>query len=275
MHTSRPIGIFDSGFGGLTILQKIRAVLPEHDYIYLGDNARAPYGSRSFETIYQYTKECVEWFFQQGCPLVILACNTASAKALRTIQQRDLPVMAPENRVLGIVRPTSEIIGTLSERGKIGILATVGTVESGSYILEIEKFFPELQVIQQACPIWVPLVEYGEHQNPGTNFFIRKYIDLLLKKDPDIDTVLLACTHYPLLLSKIEEYMPVDIRVITQGDIVANSLVDYLARHPEMNNRISRNGTLKFFTTDNADNFNQKGEMFFGSPVHASHVHMV
>jgi len=273
MQTSHPIGVFDSGYGGLTILRQIRASLPDYDYIYLGDNARAPYGSRSFETIYEYTLEAVKWFFDQGCPLVILACNTASAKALRTIQQKDLPDLAPHNRVLGIVRPTSEVIGHMSGGGHIGILATQGTVESQSYILEIQKFFPELQVHQQACPIWVPLVEHAEHDSPGTDYFIKKYIDLLLKKDRQIDSVLLACTHYPLLETKIKEYMPVDIQVISQGKIVAVSLMGYLNRHPEISERITRTGSLSFYTTENAATFNQNAARFFGAAVDATQVH--
>lgn len=273
MQTSHPIGVFDSGYGGLTILRQIRTSLPDYDYIYLGDNARAPYGSRSFETIYEYTLEAVKWFFDQGCPLVILACNTASAKALRTIQQKDLPGLAPQNRVLGIVRPTSEVIGDMSEGGNIGILATQGTVESQSYILEIKKFFPEVKIEQQACPIWVPLVEYGEQDSPGTNYFIKKYIDLLLKKDAQIDTVLLACTHYPLLETKIKEYMPVDIQVVTQGKIVADSLVDYLNRHPEISERITQEGALSFYTTEQATTFNQQAARFFGAEVDATQVH--
>ncbi|SEA24120.1 glutamate racemase [Arachidicoccus rhizosphaerae] len=273
MQTSCPIGIFDSGYGGLTILSQIRAVLPDYDYIYLGDNARAPYGSRSFETIYEYTLEAVKWFFKQGCPLVILACNTASAKALRTIQQNDLPGLAPDNRVLGIVRPTSEVIGHMSEAGNIGILATQGTVESGSYILEIQKFFPTVKVQQQACPIWVPLVEYGEQDSPGTDYFIKKYIDLLLKKDDKIDSVLLACTHYPLLEKKIKEYMPVDIRVISQGKIVAASLADYLKRHPEIEQRITQGQSVSFYTTEKAETFNHHAKRFFGAELSATQVH--
>lgn len=273
MQTSHPIGIFDSGYGGLTILQQIRSTLPDYDYIYLGDNARAPYGSRSFETIYEYTLEAVKWFFKQGCPLVILACNTASAKALRTIQQNDLPELAPDNRVLGIVRPTSEVIGHISEGGNIGILATQGTVESASYILEIQKFFPEANIHQQACPIWVPLVEYGEQDSPGTGFFVKKYIDQLLKKDERIDTVLLACTHYPLLLKKIEEFMPVDIQVVTQGQIVADSLSDYLLRHADLRDRITSTGQLEFYTTESAETFNKAAARFFGAEVAAKQVH--
>jgi len=273
MQTTCPIGIFDSGYGGLTILSQIRAALPGYDYIYLGDNARAPYGSRSFETIYEYTLEAVKWFFNQGCPLVILACNTASAKALRTIQQNDLPGLAPENRVLGIVRPTSEVIGHMSQQGNIGILATQGTVESESYILEIQKFFPAVKVQQQACPIWVPLVEYGEQDSPGTDYFIKKYIDLLLKKDANIDSVLLACTHYPLLEKKSKEYMPVDIQVISQGKIVADSLVDYLQRHPQMERRLTTGGAVSFFTTERAETFNQQARRFFGQALSATQVH--
>ena len=275
MEKYSPIGVFDSGYGGLTILRQIRANLPAYDYIYLGDNARAPYGSRSFETIYEYTLEAVKWFFAQGCPLVILACNTASAKALRTIQQRDLPSLAPANRVLGIVRPTSEVIGEMSEDGNIGVLATQGTVESESYILEIQKFFPGVNVVQQACPIWVPLVEYGEQDNPGTDYFVKKYIDALLKKEGRIDTVLLACTHYPLLLDKITEYMPVDIQVVTQGKIVADSLADYLSRHPEIKDRISTAGKMDFYTTDKAETFDAQAERFFGSKVASKQVHQL
>ena len=272
MQTRTPIGIFDSGYGGLTILSQIRAALPAYDYLYLGDNARAPYGPRSFETIYDYTLEAVKWFFRNGCPLVVLACNTASAKALRTIQQNDLPRMNPQKRVLGIVRPTSEVIGNMSQTGHIGILATQGTVESESYILEIQKFFPEVKVQQQACPIWVPLVEYGEQDSPGTDYFIKKYIDLLLKKDDRIDSVLLACTHYPLLEKKIKEYMPVDIRVISQGSIVAKSLGDYLIRHPEMESRISAGGSVSFCTTEREERFNQQAGRFFGEDVHAMQI---
>lgn len=273
MQAYQPIGVFDSGYGGLTILQQIKSTLPDYDYIYLGDNARAPYGSRSFETIYEYTLEAVKWFFKQGCPLVILACNTASAKALRTIQQNDLPDLAPDNRVLGIVRPTSEVIGHMSEGGNIGILATQGTVESESYILEIQKFFPDVRVRQQACPIWVPLVEYGEQDSAGADFFIKKYIDLLLKKDACIDTVLLACTHYPLLQKKIQEYMPVDIQVISQGQIVADSLADYLGRHEALRERISRQGRMDFFTTERAATFNAQAARFFGKAISATQVH--
>jgi glutamate racemase len=274
MLTTRPIGVFDSGFGGLTILKEIQAKLPQYDYIYLGDNARAPYGTRSFETVYQYTLQCVRWFFDQGCPLVILACNTASAKALRTIQQNDLPTMGAEKRVLGIVRPTSEVVGNYSANKKIGILATTGTVLSNSYVIEIHKFFPEVQVVQEACPIWVPLVEYGEYKTAGADFFIKKHIDELLKKQPRIDTVLLACTHYPLLEKKIRNFMPVDVTILSQGEIVANSLSDYLQRHTKMEQSISTNKMTAFYTTDDKDNFNKQAEIFYGQHIDAQQIHL-
>ena len=267
-----PIGVFDSGYGGLTVLKEIVRHMPQYDYLYLGDAARAPYGNRSFETVYQYTLQCVQWFFSQGCPLVILACNTASAKALRTIQQNDLPKIAPDKRVLGIVRPTSEVIGNYTKTNKVGILATNGTVQSGSYVMEIEKFFPTVTVVQEACPMWVPLVENKEYEYAGANYFIKKNIDQLLQKDPQIDTILLACTHYPLLLHKIEEYTPVDVNIITQGSIVAKSLNDYLQRHPEMEQRISTSGQRSFYTTDAIEEFNNQGSVFFGQPIHSKHV---
>jgi len=266
------IGIFDSGYGGLTVLKEIAAKLPQYDYIYLGDNARAPYGSRSFETVYHYTLQCVKWFFEQGCPLVVLACNTASAKALRTIQQNDLPNIAPDKRVLGIVRPTSEVIGQYTKTNKVGILATSGTVQSQSYVMEIEKFYPEVSVVQEACPLWVPLVESNEYESHGADYFVKKNINNLLHKETNIDTVLLACTHYPLLLKKITEYMPVGIKIISQGEIVANSLADYLLRHPEMETRLNKNGQLSFFTTDSTEDFDIHGEKFFGATVHSKHL---
>src|SRR5688500_1448077 len=228
------IGVFDSGYGGLTVLKEIINTLPEYDYIYLGDNARAPYGNRSFETVYHYTLQCVQWFFSQGCSLVILACNTASAKALRTIQQIDLPSIAPDNRVLGVIRPTTEIIGNFSETGNVGILATNGTVASQSYPVEIAKFFPRLKVYQEACPMWVPLVENNEYESHGADFFVKKHIHNIFAKGRMIDVLLLACTHYPLLKKKIGEYVPVGVKLISQGEIVATSLVEYLQRHTEM-----------------------------------------
>ncbi|HEX6914041.1 MAG TPA: glutamate racemase [Chitinophagaceae bacterium] len=272
MPATSPIGIFDSGYGGLTIMKDIVQKLPAYDYIYLGDNARAPYGNRSFETVYHYTLECVQWFFKQGCPLVVLACNTASAKALRTIQQNDLPRIAPDRRVLGVIRPTTEVIGNYTESRSIGILGTTGTVQSGSYEIEIRKFFPDIKVYQEACPMWVPLVENNEHESKGADYFVKKHLDHLLAQGPEIDTLLLACTHYPLMIEKIKEYAPVGTEVIAQGTIVANSLADYLRRHPEMEQRISRGSTKQFFTTDSAEDFNNKASLFFGEEVSAKHL---
>src|SRR5262245_45051943 len=262
-----PIGIFDSGYGGLTVLKEIVNKLPQYDYIYLGDNARAPYGNRSFTTVYHYTLQCVKWFFEQGCPLVILACNTASAKALRTIQQHDLQTIAPDKRVLGVIRPTTELIGQYTKSNKVGNLATNGTVQSESYVIEIEKFYPDVEVVQEACPMWVPLVENNEYESHGADYFIKKHIHQLLKREPLIDTVLLACTHYPLLLKKITEYTPVDIKVLTQGEIVANSLADYLHRHPEIDSRLEQSRTIEFYTTDSAEDFDSHAAIFYGRPV--------
>lgn len=268
------IGVFDSGYGGLTVFRAIRGTLPQYDYLYLGDNARAPYGNRSFETIHAYTWECVRWMFAQGCPLVILACNTASAKALRSIQQIDMPGVFDTERVLGVIRPTAEIIGQHSITGHVGVLGTTGTVQSASYLLEIEKFFPEVQVYQQACPLWVPIVESGEHEGEAADYIVEKNLNQLLSQSPDIDTVLLACTHYPLLSPKILTYLPEGVRLISQGSIVAESLKDYLQRHPEMETRLPRNGNARFFTTDSAADFEQKASLFFGEPVQATQVHL-
>ncbi|WP_336515132.1 glutamate racemase [Pollutibacter soli] len=270
-----PIGIFDSGYGGLTVMKEIVSVLPEYDYIYLGDNARAPYGPRSFDTVYHYTLECVRWFFEQGCPLVILACNTASAKALRTIQQNDLPNIAPDKRVLGVIRPTAEIIGEYTHSKKIGVLGTRGTVQSDSYLIEINKFFPHVNVFQQACPMWVPIVENQEYDQPGADYFVKKSIGELLQKSDEIDTILLACTHYPLLLPKIIENVPEGMRVIPQGEIVARSLQDYLRRHQEMNKRLNFTtieGKRSFFTTDSPEDFDRQASVFFGEKVISKHV---
>src|SRR5258708_1116273 len=275
MQKANPIGVFDSGYGGLTVIKEIINKLPRYDYIYLGDNARPPYGSRSFETVYRYTLECVKWFFEQGCHLVILACNTASAKALRTIQQNDLPKIDKEKRVLGVIRPTAEIIGNFSESKHIGILGTSGTVVSNSYVLEIQKFYPGIKVYQQACPMWVPLVENNEYDNHGTDFFVKKYIHQLLGQDEAIDTVLLACTHYPLLLEKIKEYSPADMKILTQGWIVAESLEDYLRRHPEIDNKCSKNERREFYTTDSTEDFDSHGSIFFGAPVQSKHVSLI
>ena len=263
------IGVFDSGYGGLTVLKEITSKLPQYNYLYLGDNARAPYGPRSFETVYRYTLQCVKWFFKQGCPLVILACNTASAKALRTIQQNDLPEIDSSKRILGIVRPTSEVIGQYTKTNKVGILATSGTVQSGSYEIEINKFFPGVKIVQEACPIWVPLVENNEHETHGADYFVKKNINELLHKDADIDAILLACTHYPLLLKKIKEYTPVHIKILSQGEIVANSLADYLLRHPEMEIRLKKESRQIFYTTDSSENFDKQGEIFFGKKLNS------
>lgn len=272
METAGAIGVFDSGYGGLTVLKSLVNKLPQYDYIYLGDNARAPYGNRSFETVYHYTWQCVEWFFKQGCSLVILACNTASAKALRTIQQQDLPRTDPSKRVLGVIRPTAEVIGTYSETNSVGILATNGTVASQSYPMETAKFFPELEVIQEACPMWVPLVENEEYKNHGADYFVKKNLHSIFEKGPRIDVILLACTHYPLLKEKIEEYLPVGVKLISQGDIVADSLVDYLERHPEMEQRCSKGGGRLFYTTDSTEDFDNHATIFYEAEVQSRHV---
>jgi glutamate racemase len=272
MKQPGPIGVFDSGYGGLTVLKELIRHLPDNDFLYLGDNARAPYGNRSFETVYEYTLECVKHLFSRGCRLVILACNTASAKALRTIQQKDLPNIDPELRVLGVIRPTTEIIGNYSKTGHVGIFATTGTVASQSYVVEIEKFFPNIKVHQEACPMWVPLVENGEFSNPGTDYFLQKHISNLMHLSPHIDTILLGCTHYPLLMNDLRRLIPHDIQLLAQGEIVANSLVDYLQRHPEIDNMCSKNERVDFLTTDNAEEFNLKAATFFGQPVKSTHL---
>ena len=272
MAPYRPIGIFDSGYGGLTVFKAIAAKLPQYDYIYLGDNARAPYGNRSFETVHQYTQECVEWFFKMGCPLVILACNTASAKALRTIQQLYLPANAPGRRVLGVIRPTSEVVGNYTVTNSIGILGTKGTITSGSYEMEIRKFFPSINIHTLACPMWVPIVEYGEYKSEGADYFVHKYLDVLFTNAPDIDTVLLACTHYPLLLDKINKYLPTGASAICQGGIVADSLSGYLHRHPEMETAITKQQSMRFFTTDDTTDFDKHGGIFFGEKIKSEYV---
>ncbi len=268
----QPIGVFDSGYGGLTVLKEITAKLPQYDYLYLGDNARSPYGTRSFETVYEYTLQCVTWFFEQGCSLVILACNTASAKALRSIQQNDLEKIGAGKRVLGVIRPTTEIIGNFTKTGHVGILATAGTVTSQSYPIEIEKFYPELEVYQEACPMWVPLVENNEYTGPGADYFIQKNIHNLLEKSPAIDTILLACTHYPLLMDKIKKVVPENVAVLSQGEIVANSLQEYLEKHPEMEEKCSKNGHTRFFTTDSVADFDNHAAVFYGKPVRSTHL---
>ena len=271
-HAPGPIGVFDSGYGGLTILDKIREVLPEYDYIYLGDNARAPYGTRSFEVVYEFTRQAVSKLFDMGCHLVILACNTASAKALRSIQMNDLPNIDPARRVLGVIRPTVECIGNITQNQHIGILATEGTVKSESYPLEIHKLFPDIRVSGVACPMWVSLVENNESQNEGTDYFIRKYIDQLLTKDPQIDTVILGCTHFPILLPKIRQYIPEHISVISQGEYVAQSLKDYLRRHPEMDAKCTKNGNCSFYTTEAEEKFTESASTFLQQQIRVKHI---
>lgn len=265
-----PIGVFDSGYGGLTILKSLRAQLPQYDYIYLGDNARAPYGTRSFELVYDFTLQAVKYLFAQGCHLVILACNTASAKALRSIQQRDLPLLDPSRRVLGVIRPTVEQLGATSRSGHVGVLGTPGTVASGSYNIEIEHLNPGFVTTAHACPMWVPLVEYGEAASPGADYFVRKEIDALLAADPQIDTIVLGCTHYPLLLPKICQYVPEGITILSQGDIVATSLTDYLRRHPDMEARLTRGASCRYLTTDSADRFSSAASVFLGQATTAA-----
>lgn len=270
--TNQPIGIFDSGYGGLTVLKEIVQELPEYDFLYLGDNARAPYGSRSFETVYEYTLECVKHLFDKGCHLVVLACNTASAKALRTIQQKDLPVIAPNKRVLGVIRPTTEIVGNHSKTGHVGVLGTQGTVSSESYLVEIEKFFPDLKVYQEACPMWVPLIENNEFNNAGADFFIKKHVDHLMAQQSAIDAIILGCTHYPLIADKIKSYLPDSVKLLSQGSIVAKGLKDYLARHPEIEKNCSKNKHVSFYTTDLPEAFDKAATLFYGKDVKSLHL---
>ena len=267
MTEKKAIGVFDSGYGGLTVLKALQQQIPDYDYLYLGDNARAPYSDKSFDAIYNYTLQAVQWFFTQGCDLVILACNTASAKALRNIQQKYLPLAAAGKRVLGVIRPTAEIIGNYTKTGSVGIVGTQGTVQSGSYLLEIEKFYPHIKVSQQACPMWVPLIENGEADEHGTDFYVKKYLDQLFVKDAAIDSLLLGCTHYPLLLKKIKQHLPQNIKVIEQGPLIAESLQQYLLNHPQMEKTISRNGQCSFFTTGDPEEFNHRAARFFGKEV--------
>ena len=269
---SSPIGVFDSGYGGLTVLREFVNRLPQYDYLYLGDNARAPYGTRSFDSVYRYTLQCVEWLLKQNCPLIILACNTASAKALRTIQQRDLQRLHPTARILGVIRPTTEIIGKHTTTNSIGVLATNGTVQSGSYEIEIQKFFPDVKIEQEACPMWVPLVENNEHGTDGADYFVQKHLSNILSKNKDIDTLLLACTHYPLLKEKIQKHLPQNVKLLSQGEIVAQSLRDYLHRHPEIETKISKEKGRVFYTTDSAEDFTAKASIFFGESISASHI---
>lgn len=264
---SGPIGVFDSGYGGLTILDAIRHLMPAYDYVYFGDNARAPYGTRSFDVVYEYTLEAVRKLFDMGCPLVILGCNTASAKALRTIQQHDLPHLAPDRRVLGIIRPTAEVVGGLTHNGHVGVLATEGTIRSESYTLEIHKLRPDVEVTGVACPMWVPLVENGEYNKPSADYFVRERIETLMRIDPQIDTVILGCTHYPLLMGKIRKYCPPQVQVVTQGSYIASSLQDYLNRHVEMDVRLSRGGVTRYFTSESPERFRENASIFLSTNI--------
>jgi glutamate racemase len=275
MLETAPIGVFDSGYGGLTILSEIRKLLPEYDFIYLGDNARAPYGNRSFDVIYDFTLEAVRFLFEKGSPLVIIACNTASAKALRSIQQNDLPNISKEKRVLGVIRPSTEEIGNLTKTKHVGILGTTGTIQSGSYEIELNKFAPEITVTQHACPMWVPLIENNRHNSLAGRIFIEEDVKALIGKDPQIDTIVLACTHYPVLQALIEEMLGNSIRVISQGPIVAEKLADYLSRHPEIDKCLTKLGSIRYFTTENNQVFDQKASQFLGQDIQSEHVEIV
>ncbi len=275
MSPRHPIGIFDSGYGGLTILHGIRQLLPEYDYLYLGDNARAPYGPRSFDVVYEFTRQAVTKLFHMGCPLVILACNTASAKALRTIQQRDLPLMDPTRRVLGIIRPTAEVIGELTTSRHVGVLATEGTIKSESYNIEIRKLHPDIAVTGVACPFWVPLVEYNEADGPGADYFVKKRIDELMHRDPEIDAVILGCTHYPLLMPKIQKYTPAGVRIVPQGAYVAESLKHYMLRHYDLADRCSKGGMVHYLTTENPESFSQQAQLFLHESVNVEKVSLL
>ncbi|PWB00806.1 glutamate racemase [Duncaniella muris] len=267
-----PIGVFDSGYGGLTILKGIRETLPQYDYLYLGDNARTPYGTRSFDVVYRFTRQAVESLFSRGCQLVILACNTASAKALRSIQQKDLPGWDPSRRVLGVVIPTVEALGHITKNGNIGLLGTPGTVSSGTYDIEIAKFFPQFRTVSVACPMWVPLVENKEFDSPGADYFVKKYVDELFTQEPEIDTVILGCTHYPLLIDKIRREIGSRATIVTQGELVGASLADYLRRHPEMDAKCTKGGSCEFLTTENPDKFTELAEIFLQTPLKASRI---
>ena len=271
-QTAGPIGIFDSGYGGLTILHGIRQLLPQYDFIFLGDNARAPYGPRSFDVVYQFTRQAVVKLFQMGCHLVILGCNTASAKALRTIQQNDLPQLDPNRRVLGVIRPTAEVVGKITRNNHVGIVATEGTIRSRSYEMEIAKLWPNIKVSGQACPFWVPLIEYNEADSPGADYFVKKRLDQLMQKDPLIDTLILGCTHYPILLPKIVKYVSPDVRIVPQGEYVASSLKDYLHRHPDMDARCTKGGQVAYYTTENPDRFKAGARIFISDEVNVNHL---
>lgn len=271
---SSPIGVFDSGYGGLTVLKELVKALPQHDFLYLGDNARTPYGTRSFDVVYAYTLQAVNYLFAQNCPLVILACNTASAKALRNIQQIDLPRMAPQRKVLGVIRPSVEKVAEITQNGRVGVLGTSGTVASESYPIELQKWSNGrvVSTVQEACPMWVPIVENNEIGTAGAEYFVRKNIENLLQKDAGLDTLILGCTHYPLLIDSIRQYVPPHVRILDQGKVVGEKLVDYLMRHPEIDRALSKNGILRYQTTESAENFESKAALFMGLNVKAEHV---
>ena len=272
LESPGPIGAFDSGYGGLTILHQMRQLMPQYDYLYLGDNARAPYGPRSFDIVYQFTREAVMKLFDLGCHLVIIACNTASAKALRTIQQNDLPGIDPKRRVLGVIRPTAECIGHITQSRHVGIFATVGTIKSESYVLEIQKLYPDITVTGEPCPMWVPLIENNEYDSPGADYFVEKRIGNLMRRDPKIDTIILGCTHYPLLLNKILKYVPRGVKIIPQGEYVANSLKDYMVRHPEIDVKCSKGGKCHYMTTESVDKFSESAQLFLHETVDVEQV---
>lgn len=272
LESPGPIGVFDSGYGGLTILHQMRQLMPQYDYLYLGDNARAPYGPRSFDIVYQFTREAVMKLFDLGCHLVIIACNTASAKALRTIQQNDLPGIDPKRRVLGVIRPTAECIGHITQSRHVGIFATVGTIKSESYVLEIQKLYPDITVTGEPCPMWVPLIENNEYDSPGADYFVEKRIGSLMRRDPKIDSIILGCTHYPLLLNKILKYVPRGVKIIPQGEYVANSLKDYMVRHPEIDVKCSKGGKCHYMTTESVDKFSESAQLFLHETVDVEQV---
>lgn len=272
LESPGPIGVFDSGYGGLTILHQMRQLMPQYDYLYLGDNARAPYGPRSFDIVYQFTREAVMKLFDLGCHLVIIACNTASAKALRTIQQNDLPGIDPKRRVLGVIRPTAECIGHITQSRHVGIFATVGTIKSESYVLEIQKLYPDITVTGEPCPMWVPLIENNEYDSPGADYFVEKRIGNLMRRDPKIDSIILGCTHYPLLLNKILKYVPRGVKIIPQGEYVANSLKDYMVRHPEIDVKCSKGGRCHYMTTESVDKFTESAQLFLHETVDVEQV---
>lgn len=272
LESPGPIGVFDSGYGGLTILHQMRQLMPQYDYLYLGDNARAPYGPRSFDIVYQFTREAVMKLFDLGCHLVIIACNTASAKALRTIQQNDLPGIDPKRRVLGVIRPTAECIGHITQSRHVGIFATVGTIKSESYVLEIQKLYPDITVTGEPCPMWVPLIENNEYDSPGADYFVEKRIGNLMRRDPKIDSIILGCTHYPLLLNKILKYVPRGVKIIPQGEYVANSLKNYMFRHPEIDVKCSKGGRCHYMTTESVDKFSESAQLFLHETVDVEQV---